>query len=279
VIRLDREETESFLGRSIPFDELDDFAEVAHLEVSARCQLSCPYCYAPNGDAQELPTGGWKAVISDLAGYGVFQITFGGGEPTLREDLLELALHARRLGLNLCMTTNGLALPQLGPEVLCLFNQVNVSYHGDGETLWRALQHLVEHHVACGINFVATERYLPVLPAIGETAGAFGAELLLLTAKGVEGAPLPSEVMAEARKLHEQGLRVAVDGLTCAGELPEFCLQKKRFCTVDAAGNVLPCSFVREPLGNLLWKPFAEIWRSRGQQVPCPFVQGEQDGQ
>jgi len=279
VIRLDRQETETFLGRSIPFDQLDDFAEVVHLEVSARCQLSCPYCYVPAIDGQELPTEGWKAIISDLAGYGVFQITFGGGEPTLREDLRELALHARRLGLNLCMTTNGLTLPQLGPEVLCLFNQINVSYHGDGETLWRALQHLVANHVACGINFVATEGHLPVLPAIADTAVAFGAELLLLTAKGLEGAPAPWEVMAQARKLYEQGLRVAVDGLTCSGELPEFCLQKKRFCTVDPQGNAMPCSFVREPFGNLLGKPFAEIWRSRGQQVRCPFLTGEQDGQ
>ncbi len=89
----------------------------------------------------------------------------------------------------------------------------------------------------------------------------------------------PSEVMAGARQLHGRGVRVAVDGLTCAGELPEFCLQKKRSCTVDASGNALPCSFVREPFGNLLGKPFAEIWRSRGEQVPCPFVTGEQDEQ
>ncbi len=279
MIRLDREETETFLGRSIPLNELDDFAEVVHLEVSTRCQLSCSYCYVPAIEGQELPTEGWKAIISDLAGYGVFQITFGGGEPTLREDLQELALHARRLGLNLCMTTNGLTLPQLGPEVLCLFNQINVSYHGDGHTLWRALQHVVRHRAACGINFVATQRYLQVLPAIADTAVAFGAELLLLTAKGIEDAPAPSEVMAEARKLHEQGVRVAVDGLTCSPEMRDFCLQKKRFCTVDATGNALPCSFVREPFGNLLGKPFAEIWRSRGQQVPCPFVTGEQDGQ
>ena len=75
--------------------ELDDFAEVAHLEVAARCQLACSYCYARDRPATELSTSQWKAIISDLASYGVFQITFGGGEPTLREDLKERALHAQ----------------------------------------------------------------------------------------------------------------------------------------------------------------------------------------
>ena len=104
TLRLEPEETESFLGRSIPFTELDDFAEVAHLEIAARCQLACSYCYARDRPTTELSTSQWKAIISDLASYGVFQITFGGGEPTLREDLKELALHARSAGLNLAMS-------------------------------------------------------------------------------------------------------------------------------------------------------------------------------
>ena len=54
-------------------------------------------------------------------------------------------------------------------------------------------------------------------------------------------------------------------------------MQKRRFCDVDSLGNVLPCSFVRRPLGNLLENGFAEIWRSRGGQVPCPFTGGEKE--
>jgi MoaA/NifB/PqqE/SkfB family radical SAM enzyme len=105
----------------------------------------------------------------------------------------------------------------------------------------------------------------------------FDAELLLLTAKSVPDGVAPNIVMAEARRLHEQGFKVAVDGLTSSGELPGFCMQKRRFCDVDSLGNVLPCSFVREPLGNLLEKGFAEVWRSRGGQVPCPFTGGEKE--
>lgn len=98
-----------------------------------------------------------------------------------------------------------------------------------------------------------------------------------MTAKGVNGALPAKTVMAEARKLHQQGFKVAVDGLTCSGELPDYCMQKRRFCDVDSQGNVMPCSFVRTPIGSLLEKPFAEIWRARGEQAPCPFTRGKDD--
>ena len=275
TVRLDRSETAELLHRDIPFDSLDEPCEIVHLEISNHCNMACPYCYVQEKDGQELATEQWKAILDDLAGYGVFQVTFGGGEPTLREDLKELALHARRRGLNLFMTTNGLRLPQIGPDTLCLFNQVNVSYHGDEQIVWKTLEHLERHKVQRGINFVVLKPYMPALSFIVLTSDIFGAELLVLTAKGVNDA-LPAEaVMAEARKLHQQGFKVAVDGLTCSAELPDYCMQKRRFCDVDSKGNVMPCSFVRTPIGNLLEKPFSEIWRFRGEQVPCPFAGGE----
>jgi len=274
TIRFDRQETVHLLGKDVPFEGLDDPCEVVHLEISNHCYLTCPYCYVGKKEGRELTTEQWKHIMDDLASYGIFQVTFGGGEPTLRDDLRELALHARRRGLNLCMTTNGLTLPEIGPDTLCLFNQVNVSFHGDEGILRKALEHLERHKVPRGINFLALHRYMPQLPSIALMSEYLEAEMLLLTGKGVDGGLSPGEVMAEARNLHRQGFQVAVDGLACAGEVEDFCMQKRRFCDVDSEGNVLPCSFVRWPMGNLLKSPFSEIWRSRGKQVPCPFIEG-----
>ncbi|MBM4080232.1 MAG: radical SAM protein, partial [Planctomycetes bacterium] len=172
TIRLDPNETQEFLGRPVSFERLDDFAEIVHLEVSAQCQLACPYCYVHPKGGEELSTENWKRIISDLAGYGVLQVTFGGGEPTLRPDLKELALHVRRSGLNLCMTTNGMGLTAIGPDTLCLFNQVNVSYHhaAPRETLSEALSHLRGHRIPAGVNFLAIGEYVPELPRIADMA-------------------------------------------------------------------------------------------------------------
>ena len=277
AIRLDPQETQQFLQSSICFEDLDDFCEVVHLEISARCQLGCPYCYNRSGHTDELPTEQWKSIISDLARYGVFQVTFGGGEPTLRSDLKELALYTRRLGLNLCMTTNGVELHALGPEALCLFNQINVSYHhaAPGGTFLTALEHLKNSNTPAGINFLLTREYEGNIEEVSAIAKQFDAELLVLSAKGVSDAIPPSEVLARARAPHQRGVKVAVDALSCRNAVADFCLQKIRFCTVDSVGNVLPCSFVREPIGNLLQQHFTEIWRSRGEQVPCPFGGGK----
>ena len=40
----------------------------------------------------------------------------------------------------------------------------------------------------------------------------------------------------------------------------------------ETDGNVMPCSSVRKLMGDLLELPFADIWRSRGEQVPCPYA-------
>ena len=210
TLRFDREETVQLLQHDVPFERLDEPCEVVHLEISDRCNLSCPYCYIGRKEGHELS---YRAMEDDPGRSCLVRRPpshFRRWRATLREDLRELALHASRLGLNLCMTTNGQALPELGPDVLCLFSQVNVSHHGDELVVWNALEHLEKHNVQRGVNFLATCNFLPQLPFMALVTSIFDAELLLLTAKGVADAVEPQIVMAEARRLHDQGFKVAV---------------------------------------------------------------------
>ena len=57
------------------------------------CNQKCLHCYAagqPMGETPELTTAQWKTVLETLRAAGVPQVTFTGGEPTLRPDLVEL---------------------------------------------------------------------------------------------------------------------------------------------------------------------------------------------
>ena len=59
------------------------------------CNLQCRHCYAagqPEAEGKELNTEQWKKIIDRLKSAGVPQVTFTGGEPTLRRDLVELVL-------------------------------------------------------------------------------------------------------------------------------------------------------------------------------------------
>ena len=75
------------------------------------CNQKCIHCYA-NGEklsnVNELSTSEWKKVIDILKDARIPQITFTGGEPTLRKDLVELVDHAKWFITRL--NTNGILL-------------------------------------------------------------------------------------------------------------------------------------------------------------------------
>ncbi len=75
------------------------------------CNQRCLHCYAA-GQAQaetaELTTEQWKQAIDNCRAAGIPQLTFTGGEPTMRPDLAELIGHARWFVTRL--NTNGARL-------------------------------------------------------------------------------------------------------------------------------------------------------------------------
>ena len=76
-----------------------------------KCNLHCANCYAAGQEAaqfDELSTEDWKDVIDKCRDAGIPQLTFTGGEPTLRSDLVELIAHAKWHVTRL--NTNGLLL-------------------------------------------------------------------------------------------------------------------------------------------------------------------------
>jgi len=95
-----------------------------------RCNLRCVHCYAGSRDIQyegELTTAEGKALIDDLASFGVPVILFSGGEPLMREDMPELAFYAKEKGLRAVISTNGTLIT---PEKAKIFKEIDLSYVG-----------------------------------------------------------------------------------------------------------------------------------------------------
>ena len=85
----------------------------AVLEVTARCNLSCRFCFANGGAERPDPTfAELEAAIRDIAEKGggpLLQLS--GGEPTLRDDLPALIKSAKEAGCSYVqLNTNGLRL-------------------------------------------------------------------------------------------------------------------------------------------------------------------------
>ena len=65
---------------------------------SWHCNQKCVHCYAAGqtlSDEEELSTDDWKKILDKCRAAGIPQVTFTGGEPTMREDLFELISYAR----------------------------------------------------------------------------------------------------------------------------------------------------------------------------------------
>ncbi len=78
--------------------------------ITSRCNLKCVHCYNDSGanvKSNEPTTAEAKAVLDDLATFGVPSVLFSGGEPMTRFDLFDLIGYAVDKGLRTVISTNG----------------------------------------------------------------------------------------------------------------------------------------------------------------------------
>ena len=167
------------------------------LAVTSRCAAGCEGCYLDAKPDGATPARAViEAQLDALAKAGVFTVAFGGGEPTLRDDLGELARAARARGLSPIATTSGLGVGARKLEQLKAFAQVNVSYDGpsdayrsvrgfDGSAAAEsAIERLAAAGVVVGVNVVLTQATWESARATVRRAVALGAtEVQLLRYK------------------------------------------------------------------------------------------------
>lgn len=100
---------------SIP-DKLDriarsGFPTIASIEVTARCNARCGYCYVKDSSFGELSTDQLCMAIEKLSQGGVFHLHITGGEPFLRPDILTILSFAFDHGVLFCtLFSNGILL-------------------------------------------------------------------------------------------------------------------------------------------------------------------------
>ena len=93
------------------------------------CNLRCRHCYAESDGCahDQLSTTEAKALIDDLAAFGSPALLLSGGEPCMRDDLVEIAAYARKAGLRVTLSTNGTLIDA---ELACELARVDLSYVG-----------------------------------------------------------------------------------------------------------------------------------------------------
>ena len=266
------------------------------------CNNQCLHCYAAGQDLsanEELSTQNWKKIIDSCRKAGIPQLTFTGGEPTLREDLVELVEHAKwfitRLNTNgICLSTELCALlydasldsvqvtlyshnPQkhnalVGAQSHALTVQgiknaldakLNVSINTPLCTVNRDYRETLAFVRDLGVRYVTCSGLIP--------AGGAQTEQSVSTQLGECEL---YEVLQEAQDYcRENGMDLS---FTSPGWVSEARLQEIGLIMIPSCGaclsnmaigpdgTVLPCqSWLSGPgLGNMLTTPWKEIWNA-----------------
>lgn len=80
------------------------------LEITARCNLRCRYCYFfdnPAVEYRDLPADEWLRFFDELGALGVMKVTLAGGEPFIRKDLPALIEGIVRNRMRFSFLSNG----------------------------------------------------------------------------------------------------------------------------------------------------------------------------
>ena len=68
------------------------------LALTYRCNIDCSHCYNQRRESAELLDRRMEKDHAHALGHGIPHVDFTGGEPTLRDDLVELVTYAEDLG-------------------------------------------------------------------------------------------------------------------------------------------------------------------------------------
>ncbi len=227
------------------------------------CDLHCAYCYAPKHKAS-LNIGQVVGWLKELDTAGCLGIGFGGGEPTLHPDFVDIC--KRVVGetqLGVTFTTHGHRLtPQLVERLKGSINFARISVDGVGRTyeeqrgkpfasLLRGME-LIATLSPFGVNVVVNERTVAELDAMSELAQKVGAsELLLLPQQATTTVASMDGVVSRALQYwvsnYSGKIRLAVSeagasGLPTCDPLPdERGLQA--YAHIDASGILRASSY------------------------------------
>ena len=263
------------------------------------CNQKCVHCYAAGqelSDEEELTTEEWQLILEKFRAVGIPQVTFTGGEPTMRDDLIGLIKDARWFISRL--NTNGIKLTKEYCRALheAELDSVQITFYSYDQAVHNKLvgaeQYVntvsgIDNALAEGLSVsintplcTLNKDYVKTLEFLHEkgviyvtcsglitTGNAAGEESERLQLTSAELEQILRESVAYC---HANGMEIAFtspgwieqsvfDELNIPSPSCGACLSNM---AVTPGGNVVPCQswLSDKPLGNMLKDDWEAIW-------------------
>ncbi len=286
-----------------PHNSLPVLSEIA---LTYRCNLSCKFCYAgctctksDRNFSSEMSTAEVKQVL-DAIRYDaeVPSVSWTGGEPTLRSDLVELTAYATELGMRVNLITNGNNLTQELVDQLknaglrsaqVSLEGANAEIHdsltqtpGSYDRTLRGISLLKDAGLHVHTNTTINRINAPHLAEIVGLVKELGLKRLSMnmvipcgTAPDTGVTVLYSEMPELLDKLKRAAWEADVEFLwysptpycivnpVAMGLGGKSCAACDGLLSIAPDGGVLPCSSLSKNVGNILKDGFQRVWNNR----------------
>ncbi|RQD71376.1 MAG: putative heme d1 biosynthesis radical SAM protein NirJ2 [Tindallia sp. MSAO_Bac2] len=265
-----------------------------------QCNMFCDHCYRDSGikSSQELNTKEAKALLDEIKKAGFKIMIFSGGEPLMRNDLVELVAYAKAIGLRPVLGSNGTLLtPELAADLKNAGAMgIGISldsmsaekhdklrqYKGAWKEAVRGMNICKKAGLPFQIHTTVMDWNTPELEALTDFAvdeGAVAHHFFFLVPTG-RGASIEDTSLRAAEyesvitRIMQKQKEVAIElKPTCAPQFMRIakelhietrfgrgCLAGTAYCIISPTGKVQPCAYMDMEIGDVRQTPFSEIW-------------------
>lgn len=285
------------LAMSMPFSSTLTAPYRMDLAITYRCNNNCAHCYnARERTFPELPTESWFRILDRLWELRIPHVVFTGGEPTLRDDLVELVGYAQTKGMVTGLNTNARRLADshfLQSLVNAGLDHVQITVESNNPVIH---DHMVQARGAweetrAGLrNVIQSKLYMMTnttllknnardlrgilaflaeegVPTIGLNALIYSGHGATIQT-GLKEADLPPLLDIARQFTDNSGQRLIwytptqychFNPLTLSLGVKGCTAAYYNMC-LEPNGDVLPCQSYYESIGNILHDPWETIW-------------------
>jgi hypothetical protein len=226
---------------------------------------------------RELTTDEWYRIIDRSWQAGIPHLIFTGGEPTIREDLIDLITHAESNGQVTGLLTDGYKLKEDRFRNQLLqsgLDHLLFALSPLEEDSWEALKAVLNEDLHTTVHITIRPDIIPHLPQFVASLRECGANAVSISISSPHDPQLTQALSDAQTLLAEAGLPLKWDIPVPYSEHNPIHLEQeskqeipsgagRAWLYVEPDGDVLPSQGINQVLGNLLEDDWEKIWQQR----------------